>query len=43
MPTADFLVAVSVDGLSLVIEAQQPGGCVADNYSFSERAMTLYR
>jgi hypothetical protein len=40
---ANFLVAVSTDGLSLVIEAQQPDGCAAENYSFSERAMTLYR
>jgi len=43
VPTADFLVAVSADGLSLVVEAQQPGGCVAESYSFTERAMTLYR
>ena len=43
VPTADFLVAVSADGLSLVVEAQQPGGCVAESYSFTESAMTLYR
>jgi len=43
VPTADFLVAVSVDGLSLTVEAQQPDGCVAESYSFSKGAMTLYR